>query len=180
MGDPKKARKQYSTPRHPWEKVRIDEEKALKKEYGFKNKKELWKSTTLLKNYFNRAKKIVSTSNNQAIVEQKQLLEKLKSFGLIQGDATLGDVLKITLKEILERRLQTIVFKKGLSKSIGQARQFIVHGHVKVGEKIITSPSYMVTLADENQLVFSEKSSLNNENHPERSTEKKEEVKGEK
>ena len=40
MGDPRKLRKKYYPPSHPWQKIRIDEEKILMKDYGFKNKKE--------------------------------------------------------------------------------------------------------------------------------------------
>ena len=38
MGDPKKIRKKYSTPKHPWEGARIEEEKKLLKDYGIKKK----------------------------------------------------------------------------------------------------------------------------------------------
>ncbi len=168
MGDPKKARKKYSTPRHPWEKTRIDEEKVLQKEYGFKNKKELWKVNSLLKNFFDRAKKYVAKETPQTTKEKQQLVEKLKSFNLIKDDAALDQILSIQLRDLLERRLQTLVFKKKLSHSMSQARQFIVHGHIKIAEKTITAPSYLVTLEEENQIKFSEASALANEDHPER------------
>ena len=38
MGDPKKIRKSYRTPSHPWQKQRIVEEDELLKTYGIKNK----------------------------------------------------------------------------------------------------------------------------------------------
>ena len=41
MGDPRKARKQYRTPSHPWQKVRLEDESKLAVEYGLKNKKEI-------------------------------------------------------------------------------------------------------------------------------------------
>ena len=34
MGDPKKLRKKYEPPRHPWQASRIESEKILFKEYG--------------------------------------------------------------------------------------------------------------------------------------------------
>ncbi|MDP7610203.1 MAG: 30S ribosomal protein S4, partial [Candidatus Woesearchaeota archaeon] len=43
MGDPKKQRKKYSKPSHPWQTERIEVEKVLMKEYGLKNKKEIWR-----------------------------------------------------------------------------------------------------------------------------------------
>ena len=39
MGDPRKQRKKFSGPQHPWNKARIDEEKVLLTTYGLKNKK---------------------------------------------------------------------------------------------------------------------------------------------
>ena len=43
MGDPRKTRKKYDTPQHPWQKERMDQESVFLKEYGLKNKKEIWK-----------------------------------------------------------------------------------------------------------------------------------------
>jgi len=168
MGNIRKPRKTYSTPKHPWEKARIDEEKALRKEFGFRNKKELWKVSSKLKNYFDRSKGYVAKETTQSVIEQEQMLNKLRSYGLLSIEASLGDVLSITLKDMLERRLQTVLFRKGLARSVKQARQFIVHGHVMIGEQKITSPSYMVTLKEEDALVFSAGSSLSDEEHPER------------
>jgi len=45
---------------------------------------------------------------------------------------------------MLARRLQSMVFKKGMALSPLHARQLIVHGHVAVGERIITVPGYAV------------------------------------
>lgn len=174
MGDPKKSRKKYSGPRHPWEKNRIEEEKQLQKEYGFKNKKELWKSTSLLKNIFDRAKKFTSKETEQTMKEKEELILKLKSYALLQDETSLDKILGIQLKDILERRLQTIVFKKKLANSIKQARQFIAHGHIKIENKTITSPSYLVNLKEEGQIYFDETSSLASETHPERTGNQKE------
>ena len=168
MGDPRKRRKKYSKPAHPWMKGRIEEEGELQKTYGFKNKRELWKFSTLLKSFFERAKRYARESSDQSVIEQKQLVEKLKSYNLIPADATLDQILGIQLSDLLERRLQTLVYKKGLANSMSQARQFIVHGHINIGSKKITSPSYLVTLKEEAELSFNGRSALNDENHPER------------
>ena len=60
MGSPKKQRKKYSKPSHPWQKARIEEEKALKKEYSFKNKKELivFNSHNIETNTYNAVKEV--------------------------------------------------------------------------------------------------------------------------
>ena len=50
MGDPKKQRKKYETPLHPWQGERILAEKKIMEEYGLKNKKEIWKMNSMLRN----------------------------------------------------------------------------------------------------------------------------------
>jgi len=176
MGDPKKPKKKYSTPSHPWQKERIDEEKEFLKEYGMKNKKEIWKIESKLKNFKKQTKKLVSLDTDQAMKEKKHLLNKIQSLGLIKKEAGFGEILGLSFKDLLERRLQTIVFKKGLAKSIKQARQFVVHGHIFVDNKKITKPNYLVTVKEEGLLKFSPSSALTDELHPER-VEKKKEVK---
>ncbi|MBU0979560.1 MAG: 30S ribosomal protein S4 [Nanoarchaeota archaeon] len=166
MGDPKKARKKYATPSHPWQKGRIEAEKVLTKEYGLKNKREIWKMGSMVKTFISHIKS--SAYTEQAKKERQQLLRKLQGLGLIKEEATMDDILSLTVKDIMERRLQTLVFRKGLARSIGQARQFIVHGHIKVGDNKVTEPSYLVKSVEEGHIGFITKSSLSSSDHPER------------
>jgi len=172
MGDPKHVKKKYTAPPHPWQKSRIDEEKGLVKEYGLKNKEELWKLSTKAKNFAGQAKRLTAQDNPQSKLEEKQLLEKLFKLGLLAKGSDVSDVLGLTLQDFMERRLQTITFKKGLARSIKQARQFVTHQHISVNGKIITSPSYLVDASEESSISFIEKSALSNEMHPERFIEK--------
>ena len=87
---------------------------------------------------------------------------------LIKQTAQLDEVLSLKINNIMERRLQTMVFRKGLAKSVNQARQFIIHGHINVGGKSISSPSYLVRSHEEASIAFDEASSLFNQEHPER------------
>ena len=105
--------------------------------------------------------------------KEKILLQKMVKLGLLSEGATLDDVLGLNLEMFLDRRLQTVVFKKKLSRSVMQSRQFITHKHVSIGGKIITSPSYMVSLVDEPSVSFVSSSSLASEEHPERSVKEK-------
>lgn len=178
MGDTRKHRSKLSRPSHPWQKDRIEEEKVLVREFGLSNKKDLWKSSSLFKNATKQAKTLIPLGSEQARKEEAALLQKLVKLGLLAADAKIEDVLNISTKSILDRRLQTIIFRKGLAKSMKQARQFITHGHIIVSGKKISSPSYLVTLADENNLVFAEGSSLADEAHPERAVLTEEAKKG--
>ena len=49
-----------------------------------------------------------------------------------------------------------------------QARQFIVHEHIMVDGKVISSPSYLVTIKQDLKIVFSNNSKFADEEHPER------------
>jgi len=49
MGHPRKARKQYDTPSHPWNAARIKSENKLVVKYGLRTKKEVWKAETTIK-----------------------------------------------------------------------------------------------------------------------------------
>jgi len=172
MGHPKLKKKTYSKPTHPWQKERLEEERELLKEFGLKNKEEVWKADSLLRKYAKQAKTLIALSSPQSEIERATLLKKLTSLGFIEDTAKLEDVLTITLNDILSRRLQTILHKKGLAKSIRQARQFITHEHVSVGDKKITSPSYLVSKKEEALISFSSNSSLVSPDHPERTVEK--------
>lgn len=168
MGDPKRIRKKYDTPNHPWIKSRIDEEKRISKEFGTKSKKEIWKADTILKNFKTQAKKLISLTSDQAEIEKQHLFRRVKQLGLVEGEASFDAVLGLKLDDIMARRLQSILVKKELARTVNQARQFIVHEHVLVGGKKITSPSYLVSLAEENDIAFAVSSSLYSEEHPER------------
>jgi len=148
MGDPRKIRKKYETPSHPWIKSRIDEEKRLSKEFGTKNKKELWKMETVLKKLKNQAKILISLTTDQAKIETELLFKRTKELGLATGDVTFDTVLGLTLDDLMARRLQSVVFKKSLAKTIKQARQFIVHGHINVNDKKVTHPSFLISEGD--------------------------------
>lgn len=171
MGDPKKRRKQYSTPAILWAKTKIEEEKVLMKDYGLKNKKELWRMGSKIKKFAEDAKKLIRLSGKQADIERNHLLTKLKVYGLLSENAQLDDILGLQIKDILERRLQTLVVRKGLARSMGQSRQFIVHRHVSIDGKKLTVPSFIVPLNLENSIAFSQFSELANPDHPERDIE---------
>ena len=163
-----KLRKKYSRPNHLWQMERIKEEAQLRKEYGYKNKKEIWKVQSILRKFRAQARRLIPLTDKQAQLEKQQLLSKLASLGLIKEGAQIEDVLALTVRDLLERRLQTLVFRKKMANSIKQARQFITHGHIVIGGKKITSPSYMVRVSEENEIAFAGNSPLANEMHPER------------
>ena len=59
-----------------------------------------------------------------------------------------GDTSEILI-ELLERRLDAIVYRMKFVPTIFAARQLVNHGHVKVNDKRINIPSYTVKDGDE-------------------------------
>ena len=170
MGDPKFNRKKYETPKHPWEADRIKEEWELRRKHGLKNKREIWKAKSILRNFRAQARKLQAKlryGDKQAEIQQKQLFGKLQRLGILnEENATLDSVLSLSVEDILMRRLQTIVYLKGLARTPKQARQFIVHGHISVGGRRVTIPGYLVRKEEENSIDYHEFSPLANELHP--------------
>jgi len=154
VGDPKKQRKKYQGPGHPWQGDRISSERELLREYGLKNKKELWKINSTLRNWRSQASIIISLPEKEKLEAQKVLTNKLIKLNLVNKDAQLDDVLSLGTKNILERRLQTIVYKNGLANSVKQARQFISHGKIMVNGKSNSSPSQLLKESDKVELVL--------------------------
>lgn len=150
MGDPKKSRKIWERPGHPWIKERLAEEMELVGQYGLRNKRELWKAQTILRTTRSKVKALLALPEAERRVKERVMVKKLYDMGILESDkSTLDDVLGLTVRNILERRLQTIVYKKGLAKTIHEARQLIVHGHVAIAGNRVRSPGRLVTREEE-------------------------------
>ena len=167
MGDPKFPSKHYNTPSHPWQKVRIEEERTLIHQYGLKNKKEIWKANTKIRSMRRQARKLTATSGDeQAQKEKGLLLSKLNRLGLLEQDSGLEDVLRMTPENILDRRLQTQVYLQGLASTAKQSRQLIIHGHISVDGAVTRVPGMIVTKLQEKNISYSPSSALNSDLHP--------------
>jgi small subunit ribosomal protein S4 len=167
MGDPKFPSKHYDTPSHPWQKVRIDEERAMIHQYGLKNKREIWKANTKVRDMRRQARKLTAKANDsQSQKEKRLLLAKLNRLGMLEQDSALEDVLGITPGNILDRRLQTQVYLQGLSSTVKQARQLIVHGHISVDGAVTRVPGMTITKLQEKNISYSPDSGLNSDLHP--------------
>lgn len=160
MGDPRKKKRKYTTPKHPWQAERLESEKRLLEDYSLKNKKEIWRMQFILKKYTNQAKSLVNIKTDQAKKEKEQLINKLFKLGLVKKNAEMDDVLGLSVDDIMNRRLQTLVYKKNMANTPKQARQFIVHGHIFIGDNKMSSPSYLVNADEEIKIKFKDNSSL--------------------
>ena len=157
MGDPKKGRKKYSKPRKAFQKERIVKGKEIKDLYGLKNNREFLKAESTIRGKRAIARKLLALDLETRVIREKELLDSLKRNGILQGTPSLEDVLTLTPEAILERRLQTIVWRKGLANTAKQARQFITHGHISVEGKKLNKPSYLVTQTQEGKIAYFKK-----------------------
>ena len=150
MGQPKKFKKKYARPKKPYDKERIDSERKILDNFGLRRKKEIWRAEGIVRDYRRRARELQAKKNE---IAEKQLIERLNRLGI--QCKRLDDVLQINLDDILSRRLQTIVFKKGIANSMKHSRQLIVHGHVAVDNKKVYWPSYIVEKESEDKISLS-------------------------
>lgn len=178
MGDPKKRRKSYQTPRKAFSKERIEKERETKKTYGLKNTRELYRADSLIRQKRKNARNLLALGLEQRLKREKELLDSLKNTGILRGNPTLEDVLTLTGEALLERRLQTIVWRKGLANTAKQARQFITHGHISVDGEKVNKPSYIVSAEEENKIAYHKQEMILNQKKikvtKEKVTEKKE------
>lgn len=173
MGYPGKNRKSYETPKHPWQAARMAGEVELVKRYGLRNKKEVWKAYSGLKNYRELARKLLAESakgklSGSVKTDADNILGRLKRYGLLKNEAVLDDILSLDVTNFLDRRLQTQVHKQGLANTIKQARQFIVHGHISVGGRKVTVPGYTISMEEELRLGYYGNSPMSSDAHPSR------------
>ena len=170
MGDPKFSRKSYDTPSHPWQGERIQAEAAVVRQFGLKNKTEVWKADTMLRNFRKQSRELqarLRTGDAQAKIEADALIARCSRMGLLPptgGD--LNDILVLKSEDILSRRLQTVVFQKGLATTIKQARQIINHGHIFVSGHKVTVPGYIVLRSEESTVEYNPVSPFTDELHP--------------
>ena len=152
MGDPKYSRKKSARPRNPWQRNLLKEELELVGNFGLRNKKELHVASTELSRIRKQARQLLAATTEIRTAREPILLTSLSRKGIVTDDATLDNVLALNVSNFLERRLQTVVLRKGLARTPHQARQLITHGHIAIGSNRVNIPSYTVT-RDEEPLV---------------------------
>ena len=159
----KRQKKKYEKPLRPWDRTRIEAEKKLKQNYGLRRKKEIWRAQSILRNYRRQARNLAAKKDKE---KEKILIDKLVKIGLLNTGADLDDVLALNVENLLERRLQTLTFKKGIAKTPKQARQLIVHGHVTIDGKRVRWPGAIVPISEEGKISFYGKIGVKNETKP--------------
>ena len=154
MGDPIRLRRKYLTPSHPWSAQRISDENKIVREYGLKSKTELWKVEAELRKYRRLARQLIGAHGAEAEKKRKILMEKLARIGFLPATATLDDVLSLEIRDLLDRRIQTVVYRKGIAFTAKDARQLITHGHIVYRGAKHTTPGTLIPKSDEDKIVY--------------------------
>ncbi len=166
MGDPKKRRKKQESPKKPWDPALMEYELRVVGEYGLKNKKELRTIQSELRRIRDSARSTFALPERERSAKTAEILFKVRKMGLVGEGATIDDVLRLSIEDLLERRLQTIVYRKGLARSIHQARQLITHGHITLDGRVIRKPGKNLEIGDEDSIAINPQSPLTEKTHP--------------
>lgn len=145
----RRLRRKFKNPKTPWDSSRIEEEGKLLREFGLRRKREIWRAESIVREFRRRARDLIAVKDEE---KTKILLDKLVGLGLLEKGQGLEQVLTLSVNEVLNRRLQTLVFKKGFASTMKEARQKIAHGHVKVGERTAKFASYIVPVEKERMI----------------------------
>jgi small subunit ribosomal protein S4 len=168
MGDPRRQKKKYVSPKRPFDSDRFESELQFIGTYGLRNKRELWRHKTELSRYRRQARNLLALTAEERATLESDLVGRLVRLGALTGEPTLDNVLDLTLENLLERRLQTIVFRKGMASSAHHARQLVAHGHIALDQAKVTTPSRLISVAEEDRINYIPRSPLNDESHPAR------------
>ena len=150
----------------PYEKERIHNELKVVGEFGLKNKRELWRVHYSLAKIRKAARTLLTLPENDTkrIFEGTALLHRLTKLGVLDHDKQKLDyVLSLTVSDLLDRRLQTLVHKTAQAKSVHHARTLINHRHIAVKNQLINQPAFLVWKDSEAFIRYPESSIFSNE-----------------
>ncbi|KAG5489997.1 hypothetical protein JKF63_06435 [Porcisia hertigi] len=155
----------WKAPRRPFEKERLDREMKLCGQYGLRCKREIWRVNMTLSKMRRTARLLLTLPENhpRRLLEGSAIMRRCHEYGFLDEEKDKLDyVLSLTVPDILERRLQTIVFKAGLAKSVHHARVLIQQRHIAVAKQIVTIPSFIVRVSSERHIAFADASPFGN------------------
>ena len=161
MGDPKLSRRVWKKPKRPLNYDLMMDELKILGTFGLKTKRELWKANTELSRLRLQARSLLALRQEDREQKEPILINSLSKIGLVDKNSALDAVLNLQVTDLLSRRLQTIVQRKLYFKTPYQARQAIVHGHIMIGERVVTIPSYTVKIDEEPKIRLTFESQFN-------------------
>lgn len=100
-----------------------------------------------------RARKIKKSEYGLQLAEKQKLktsygMRERQFSGLFTKAASKKTATGTEMLQMLERRLDNVVYRLGFAKSRSGARQLVNHGHIKVNDNVVDIPSYLVKEKD--------------------------------
>ena len=157
---PKKYRnykKTSKTPRKPFDRDRLMSELKVVGQFGLRCKREVWRVQLTLARLRKAARELLTLdeSDPRRQFEGDALIRRIVRLGLLkEGERTLDYVLGLTLDQFMERRLQTVLVKKDMAKSVHHARVLLRQRHIAVGKQMVNIPSFNVRTASQNYIAY--------------------------
>lgn len=109
------------------------------------------------------ARELLTLDENdpRRIFEGSALMKRMYKYGLLnENENKLDYILGLTLHRFMDRRLQTLVYRKGLAQSVHHARVLIRQRHIRLGKNLTNVPSVMIRVDQEKNIDFTANSSL--------------------
>ena len=153
MGAPKRNRSKFEKPKERWNLERIKGDRTLMNEYGLKNHKELWKVQTEVSRIRRNVRELLSVGSGSEDIKEK-MIARLTKLGIATSTTTLDNLLDLKENDLLNRRLQTVVSKRGMAKTMRQSRQLIVHGFIAIDGRKVNRPGYLVDADIESRISY--------------------------
>ncbi|CAI2381493.1 unnamed protein product [Moneuplotes crassus] len=144
--------KVFKRPKKPFEKERLDMELNAVGKYGLQNKREYLTAQYALAKIRKAARELLTleASDKRRVFEGEALLKRMIRLGVLKPEeGSLDFVLGLKTEQLLERRLQTVVFKRHMANSVHHARVLIRQRHIAVGKQLVNIPSFLVRVASE-------------------------------
>ncbi len=170
MSEQVRRRKKATHPRNPWEKDRIVRELGIIGAYGLRNKNELWTAEAMAKKDKEKSSALLITTDAKEFITQGRiLLDRLYKEGMISSvdlndeediRRCLKEVLSFGITQYLDRRLQNLVAKSGLARSVHHARKLIVDKHIVVRGCVVDNPSMIIRRENDGYIELNPRSSV--------------------
>ncbi len=144
--------KVFKRPKKPFEKERLDMELNSVGKYGLQNKREYLTAQYALAKIRKAARELLTLdrTDSRRVFEGEALLKRMMRLGVLKPEeGSLDFVLSLKTEQLLERRLQTVVFKRHMANSVHHARVLIRQRHIAVGKQLVNIPSFLVRVASE-------------------------------
>jgi small subunit ribosomal protein S9e len=149
-------RSTVKVPRRPFEKERLDLELTLCGEFGLRNKAEIWRVQLALAKIRKASRELLTLDEKdpKRLFEGEALLRRMVRFGLLDNsEKDLDNILQLTTRQLLARRLQSVVAAKH-AKSVHHARVLIRQRHIRVGTQMCNIPSFLVRMDSEKHIDY--------------------------